>query len=354
MEVDDPIPGEVPTVSQETRPIFAVRPSTISASTSSVSGQMMLEASGLKRHAERDKEEMDVESERKRKVGKTKPGSAASVPHQMHGKSKSTIWARVRNEKHAEGAFASSLESLKDFERKIFALDANAHIIDIKTVRHIKCGKALSMKCPYNTGNFKTHVKNCTGPPKSLKGLSGAGMKPINTLFQSSATSKSILPIPSRTVDPCPGLDGATYPSVFHYLDRSGALGGGANSVTVIAQDLYGKRYRKLSKKRKRQVKTAQKHDWRWQNDHSEGRIFSTECAKVSGSLKMSLACLACLSLLKLKAFKNAVAVVRPLDKNYRFNNTIYQNKKLAILYGRSTDLREVMEAPVCASVFLW
>jgi hypothetical protein len=40
---------------------------------------------------------------------------------------------------------------------------------------------------------------------------------------------------------PCPGLDEITYPQVAHYLDRTGAIGGGGSSVTIIAHGHFGK-----------------------------------------------------------------------------------------------------------------
>ena len=56
----------------------------------------------------------------------------------------------------------------------------------------------------------------------------------------------------------------------------------------------------------------------------------------------------ACCSILLSKKFKNACHDPRPPDKNYKYINMIYQNKKLASLFGRCAGLRELIEAKIC------
>lgn len=50
------------------------------------------------------------------------------------------------------------------------------------------------------------------------------------------------------------------------------------------------------------------------------------------------------MALFQLKAFKNVLQKPRPDEKNYRYTNVKYRNKKLAYLYGRCTGLREIIE----------
>ena len=143
----------------------------------------------------------------------------------------------------------------------------------------------LQMKYPYNMRNFETHILNCSGPPKSAK-LPAGGMHTIQSFFQKqnqipkTATSTST----RKTHPPCPGLSEEISTKIKAYLDRTGAHGGGASSVTVIASELYGKKFRRLSKSRKVQVKVAQKHDWLWRNDQEGSRVFSTSCCGNAGS----------------------------------------------------------------------
>lgn len=88
--------------------------------------------------------------------------------------------------------------------------------------------------------------------------------------------------------EPCPGLDETVYSKVAAYLDRTSACGGGASSLTVIADEMYGKWYAQLSDFRKA-VQTAQQHEWQWINNHETGKVFSTKCSKIAslGSLQL-------------------------------------------------------------------
>jgi hypothetical protein len=273
------------------------------------------------------------------------------------GGSKSATWERCQNEKFVRGRIEADPLSAGNFEDKIRSLDKNAHIFNSKSVRHLKCGKTLVMKYPYSVRNFKTHVLQCRGPPKSAK-LSGAGMQLITAFFDGTSKSNT-----TNLKEPCPGLTDKEYPDVAGYLARTGAHGGGAPSVTVIAQELYGKKYRKLSKLHKGHVKTAQRHEWLWRNDHDHGRVFATNCLKVSNvplvpcrdakpllsgkEPSKAVACRHCRSLLTKRRFRNAAHVPQPPDTHYKFLNYEYRNKQLAILYGQCTSLRAIIESTV-------
>ena len=122
------------------------------------------------------------------------------------------------------------------------------------------------MKEPYNTGNFNSHIGKCQGTPKSQK-LPAGGMKTIESFFAKAgpATSDSSpgqaisnVPKPSNNlILPCLGLREASYTQIRDYLERTGANGGGSPSVSFLATELFGKKYRHLSKSRKQQVKMA-------------------------------------------------------------------------------------------------
>lgn len=138
------------------------------------------------------------------------------------------------------------------------------------------------MKEPYNTGNFTNHIKTCKGTPKSHK-LPAGGMKTLNNFFSKAEVSKeSKLSSKPSIIFPCPGLREESYPKVLDYLERTGAHGGGSPSVSSLASELFGKKYRNLSTSRKRQVKMAQYHESLWRNHHTEGTVYSTKCMKGS------------------------------------------------------------------------
>ncbi|KAF8905727.1 hypothetical protein CPB84DRAFT_1823080 [Gymnopilus junonius] len=199
-------------------------------------------------------------------------------------------------------------------------------------VHHFKCGKEFKMKEPYNTGNFKVHISKCKGTPKSHK-LPAGGMQPISSFFskktangaKSASASKACIPLP------CPGLCETVYPEVELYLDRSGARGGGGPSISSLACELFGKKFRNLSPTRKRQVRTAQSHEWLWHNDHINGVVYSTSCTKEgqssggsgNNSEKMVLPCTSCKSLLAKKLFKNTGLPVWALQWTARNNGGV-------------------------------
>lgn len=286
------------------------------------------------------------------------------------GESRSATWERCQNEKFLRGQIEADPHGERNFKAKIRLLDKNAHFFDSKKVRHLKCGKTIVMKYPYSVQNFKTHVLRCRGPSKSAK-LPGGGMQLIHVFFKGTSTATT--GDTKNPKVPCPGLTDRDYPSIAAYLTRTGAHGGGAPSVTTIAHELYGKKYQKLSEARKHHVKTAQRHEWHWWNDHVYGRVFATNCSKVSAAPYMpalkpsslpstgqvvpsagvtAVACLNCRSLLVNKKFKNAVNVPQPPDSHYKYVNYEYRNKQLALFYGRCADLRAIIESTVRRTPF--
>jgi len=304
----------------------------------------------------------EVEGSNETSVGKitakngNQPGSV--------GRSRSAVWEQNQNKKFIDSSLANEgreklelKKRLEKFTAAIRILDAKAVIIDGKTVRHFKCGKEYQMKLPFNTQHFKSHIQGCNGPPKSAK-FSWGGMNPISSFF-------SVAPKPGdqqqdteaassshREAIPCPGIDQEHYPRVKVYLGRTGALGGGASSVTYISQELFGKSYKNLSKSWKEQVRTAQRHDWLWNIDASAGRVFSVSCLKLSPSFGLMgiLPCSECTGLLQHKGFKNTIKILCPPDKNFKYLNQQCRNKSLALIYGRCKGLREILEDNVSFS----
>ena len=304
----------------------------------SASNQVEVEVRSKKR------QRSDESNGQNRKLSKLAPTEDVST--RRCGQSKSTIWSRLQREKYQNGDFEYKTTRMNNFRQKILEIDAQAYIQDSSNVRHFLCGETRKMKYPFNVQYFQKHVSTCKGSRKSgLKGASG-GMNRLDTYF-----NRGSLTIITTNSVPCPGLDASKYPEVAVYLDRTGSGGGGASSVTKIAFELYGKRYTQLSDPRKTQVKTTQSHEWTWRNDHNNDKVYSMSCSKLgtkSTSDDSCAPCFACHSVLLSKKFKTASRVPRPPDENYKYINMIYQNKKLAVLYGRCVGLRELMEATVC------
>jgi len=284
-------------------------------------------------------------------TGETSPTKKVTIEsgksQPVQGESRSATFDRRQNAKFIEGAFnADDSANFTRFTTSIKQCDNHAVIFNSKTVRHFKCRKKLTMKAPYNTQAFKDHIKSCRGLLKSSK-KAGGGMDLISTFF--TAHTRAPSPIQQKSSLPCPGLDEVEYPQVGKYLGCTGALGGGAPSVTVIYQELFGKAFKNLPKLRKEHVQNAQKHDWVWRNDANSGKVFSLKCLKKShpSSDGVKGPCTECHYLLQHKGFKNAIHIVCPPDKNFKYLNEQYRNKSLALIYGHTKGLWEILEDDV-------
>lgn len=170
-------------------------------------------------------------------------------------KLRSSLWARIRNQKFTSGEFTEKVLSKKRFKVKISTMDEDSTVINAKMIWHAKCGKEQIMKEPYNTGNFKTHILQCKGPVKTSK-MPGGGMKEICSYFQhqSQSTTSMFQGTHLSPPLPCPGLHSTDYPSIEKYLGCTEAFKGGGFSVTAIVEQLYSKRFAKLLESWKQQV----------------------------------------------------------------------------------------------------
>ncbi len=78
--------------------------------------------------------------------------------------------------RYESGEFQAKTTSDNAFKAKVSKFDPADQIIDPKTVCHLKCRKDLKVQTPYNIVNFRLHVENSKGPPKSSMTLGVRGM----------------------------------------------------------------------------------------------------------------------------------------------------------------------------------
>ncbi|KAM5537457.1 hypothetical protein V8D89_008873 [Ganoderma adspersum] len=165
-----------------------------------------------------------------------------------------------------------------------------------KVVRHVHCGNSITMKCPCNTHHWKTHIQKCLVEDEStVTKARGAGMPTLSGLLSSGNSARPLAANPSSSTKPlhrllgssplpvsrpCPGLDIENFPEITSYLSRPGALGGGARSISVISRERFKKPFSKLSLRSKREVRTVQRHEWVWRNEHDTGKVFAIACEK--------------------------------------------------------------------------
>ncbi|EEB97356.1 hypothetical protein MPER_03340 [Moniliophthora perniciosa FA553] len=142
-------------------------------------------------------------------------------------------------------------------------------------------------------------------------------------------------------------------------LRRTGASGGGAPSITKIAQERFdGRMYCDLEEGEKAEVLLERQHLFRWHNVHQYLRVFSSKCKKyvtptrigsVAGSPHLDILeygpCSECRSLLKTPEFKNTLRRPTPHEDNYKYVNSMYRNDIIGEQYLKSEGLKELVDA---------
>ena len=305
-------------------------------------------------------------SNQKARMGCKKPKVVhVEVKHREGGPiGLSKLATAARNARAAEerGEFKVNAVKMGNWKKKILLLDHNAEFDEtqIRIVRHSICGRNVKVKEPYDTTRFSYHIdKECA----NLKPKPSAGTPTLFKMFGISTVKRGIVGInhnnlktstPPADVErkPCPGIMKTNNERIPVYLGRTGTLGGGGRSVTVIAMEKFKKAFKLLTSCQKREVLTAQVHEHQWRNDHENLRVFSTSCShEVKSSDPVGLnnvpPCGPCSSLLSNNNFKSALSVPVPLNKHYIHINYWFRNRHLGHLYARTKGLKILIEAEV-------
>lgn len=132
-------------------------------------------------------------------------------------------------------------------------------------VFHSRCGKWLAMTEAYNSTRFRQHIKGCkkmTGSSKFTT-LNSFFMKgPAKQKERKVTVDVDMVDVAPQTAEyPCLGITASHDQRVSRLINRTGAEGGGARSVTKIANELFNKSYGELSERKKSQVDAAQMHE---------------------------------------------------------------------------------------------
>jgi hypothetical protein len=135
------------------------------------------------------------------------------------------------------------------------------------------------------------------------------------------------------------------------FITRTGADGGGAHSVTKIANKLFNKAYRELSERKKSQVDTAQMHEWSFHFNHLWMAIHSMKCKKVVSAPPDedgSHNCHECLNMYD-SDHRLKLGLQKPMPKleNFKYLNEQYQGKLTAERYAKAQGLLEIIQDKV-------
>jgi hypothetical protein len=230
---------------------------------------------------------------------------------------------------------------------------------DVWSVFHSKCGTWRVMAEPYSSTKFKQHVNTCKSTGKAeghttLTSFFGAPSKAQQKVpaKQRNKTNDTNFSNEAPNIDcPCSGITAKHDARVPDFITRTGAEGGGARSVTKIADELFKKKYADLSERKKTRVDVSQRHEWTFRFDRVLMAIFSTKCEKFVKGAKDSEdshTCSQCLAVLRSDSrFKSGLRVPIPEDGNFRYLNEKYQGKSTAERYAKSQGLQDLLEDKV-------
>lgn len=167
---------------------------------------------------------------------------------------------------------------------------------------------------------------------------------------------------------PCHGITQAHESRIPTYLTRTGAIGGGARSVTALSNERYGCKYKALNEQQKRIIDRGQQNEHKWRNDFSALAVFSTSRLKnvrlqdrsavlpatqqsnSSGALVTSEdepICAKCQEVLKSSAFQQALRVPTPASTNYKYLKRKHHNETPARLCMKVAGLQDLLQDKV-------
>ena len=274
--------------------------------------------------------------------------------------------SRERRKKLFDGTLKPKKGSYEKWKAKIWATDNDVEFDenDIRRARHSVCGKFITMKDPFDFTRWKDHLRVCDTKHEGKKSQKLPSLFQLGWLTKEKKVKAKKVEemvvevteeddsenVPRRDTVPCPGITATNDPHVKRYLKCTGTLGGGGRAIQEIAKELFGKLFSQLKNVKNRQrVVDKQTNEWKWRNDHANGRVFSLSCQKevLDRSPKPPLPCSDCHTVFQTRAFKTVINRPIPSDKNSGFTNYRFRNHALAKIYGRITGVHELIETEV-------
>ncbi|KAJ7577185.1 hypothetical protein C8J56DRAFT_798958 [Mycena floridula] len=232
----------------------------------------------------------------------------------------------------------------------ILAVDAHAEFDEnnLRQVRCSNCSKWHKAKAANDFSRINEHYKECLLKERHKK-KSRAKTSRTSTLL-SHWTSAIRLRQKNEKPLPCPGLSEPDEIRIPQYLRRTAVGGGGARSITVIADERFSRLFSRLSRDEKKEVLDTQIHEHKWKNDHQHIRVFSTDCGgHASGQSedekRRRLPCGSCRELLKLHTFQNALSKPTRDDDNYKFINKHFRNELMGEHFAKVKGLKKLFDS---------
>ena len=261
------------------------------------------------------------------------------------GKSWFGVAAWARQEKLKWGELELKQKELETWKNKLLADDPKVefHPTDPHHMRHLTCGSKVTMKYVCDATQWQEHLKKC-----KAKKTASADTPSLMMMGWTKRAVKSEVKRIEKTY-PCSRITTEDDKCVEAYLGRTGVSGGGAQSVKVIAEEMFRKLFSKLGKQGKKDVLDAQRREQKWQNNHDNMHVFAATCKKttVDRAPNHPFLCGDCMAVLKSKAFTNALCKPAPEEKNYIYTNHHFRSPLLGAIYACTVGLKDLMETPV-------
>lgn len=336
---------------------------------------------------DRDPKPSDSLNERKRP--RIASSSISAGGSKTSGVSKSTISANRTKAAAASGSKPNPIK-LKNFADKLKLLDSGSRLYTDKpkwTVFHSTCGKTTTLEVPYHIKAFKDHVERCNpkrtvktknadktrfqtlemfglkkkvqeGSPKesphtpstsaSLSNPPAVSVRSSSSVSKPPTKSSAPAPSPQPRTRPCPGITSAVDSRVDVYLARVKVAGGGAPDKRIVTRDLFKDvlgedvEYKSLTNAQKKQVKLFRSHHWSWTVDRDLRLVRSVSCHKVVADSEETI-CAACMAILSLKGFREALRTKMPEAQNRKYVNHEYVDQDMAKMYAEIKGLENLL-----------
>ena len=249
-----------------------------------------------------------------------------------------------------DGTFVRNPKRWDVFKSKLSKLDPHFEVSEndptlARSAKHSRCGAWIVMAAPYNTERFKLHIKSCS------YSTAAGGMITLDKFISRSKAASAQLPVlsslnssdssssPLRVALPCPGLTEKDDSRITQYVKRTSVNSAGGNDIHDVAMDLFLKPFKNLNSDEKDIVRQKQMQTHSWSVDRMRKSVHAIGKNPCDGNARQAkdgalIACMQCLDLLSLRAFRNAISREPPKNENRVYVPHKFQPAEVGKLYG--------------------
>ena len=204
----------------------------------------------------------------------------------------------------------------------------------------------------YNLMRFRQHLKGCKmmGSSSKFTTLNSFFVKGPVKQMETKTMVKATTPVVAEY--PCLGITESRDQHVSRFITRSGTEGGGARSVTKIADEIFHKAYGELTEHKKSRVDAVQMHEWSFHFNCLWMAIHSSKCKKFVSAPQDDdgpHTCHECLGMYNSdQRLKSGLQKPMLKPENFKYLNEQYQGKSTAERYAKTQGLLEIIQDKVC------